>query len=244
MYCNSLNYDLSFFPDKIDACCSGFQGPIYIENPSENLPIDINKILDLKKKFFSDFKNNNIPKDCIGCPNLKNGEIADDFKIKKLVLNHFTHCNCKCTYCARLGFYNRDFTESKRASDYYDIFPIIKALYERNLIDKKHLCVEFQGGDCSVLEEFENVINFLLKNEFKEIYFTTNNIIYQPVIEECLKLNKGSLITALDCGCRETFKKIKRVDKFDDYVNNLITYRKRTNSDSFLLKYIVVKHIN
>lgn len=244
MYCNRLNTHLSFFPDKINACCSWSQGPVYTENPQEF--IDIDKIITLKEKFISDFKNDKIYEGCTNCVELQKGEYYGNYKIEKITFNHFTHCNCKCIYCSRLCSYQRDFTEEKRKSEYYDVFPIVKALYEKKLIDPMRIDIEFQGGDCSVLDEFEDIVNFILQNQSKETFFTftTNNIIYQPIIEKCFNLNKGTLITSIDSGCAETFKKIKRVDKFDDCINNLKKYREKTNTKQLFIKYIVVKNIN
>lgn len=246
MYCNRLNTHLSFFPNKINACCSWSQGPIYIENPSEKELFDVDKICELKEKFISELKNNKILECCSNCTELQNGEYSESYKIKKITFNHFTHCNCKCIYCSRLCSYQRNFTEVKRKSDYYDVLPLIKILYEKNLISPEQTDIEFQGGDCTVLDEFENIVNFILQNPSKETFFTftTNNIIYQPIIEKCFNLNKATLITSLDSGCAETFKKIKRVDKFDDCINNLKKYREKTNTKQLFIKYIVVKNIN
>ena len=37
--------------------------------------------------------------------------------------------------------------------------------------------------------------------------YITNNIVYMPVIENLLKMNKGEVCTALDSGCKETYEK-------------------------------------
>ena len=54
MKCYHLNHSLSFFPERIDACCSGFRGPIYLENPSKSQVFDANIMQEIKKVYSKD----------------------------------------------------------------------------------------------------------------------------------------------------------------------------------------------
>lgn len=246
MKCYHLNHSLSFFPERIDACCSGFQGPVYLANPISPVDFDTDKMQYIKSNVIKLLENGNIPDGCKGCYELKEGVSDGDITINKITLNHFTHCNCKCVYCARLNAYHRDFVESPQNSEYYDVLPIIKKLFDKNLIDEKRLLVDIQGGDLGVLKEFQPLVEYLFTKNFCDIIFTTNNIIYQPLIEKCIKLNKGTLITSLDCGCAETYFKMKRVDKFNDCIENLRRYSDLDKREipSILVKYILVRNFN
>lgn len=246
MKCYQLNHSLSFFPERIDACCSGFRGPIYLENPTKSQVFDANIMQEIKKQTVEHLSNNIIPDGCKDCYELKDGVSNEDFSINKITLNHFTHCNCRCVYCARLNAYHRDFVENPQDSEYYDVLPIIKNLFDKNLIDEKRLLVDIQGGDLGVLKEFQPLVEYLLTKNFCDIIFTTNNIVYQPLIEKCIKLNKGTLITSLDCGSAETYLKMKRVDKFSACVENLRRYSSLDKREipSILVKYILVRNFN
>ncbi len=249
MWCEQLIHNLTFFPEKIESCCSGFQGPIYVHNPSNDVKIDWEDIKRQKMEFVKRLENNDIPKGCVGCPYLKEGSVPEeeDFRYKKIILNHYTHCNCRCVYCARLRYYTRDFTETPRKPDFYHILPILKQIYSlgEKEVDIARMKVDFQGGDLSVLDEFEDTLKFLLDNGCKDIEFTTNNLRYQPLIERCLAEKRGYMITSLDCGCRETYKKVKRVDKFDIFVENLSRYLAAIEEKfRILVPYIVVRNIN
>jgi len=249
MWCEQINHNLTFYPQKIESCCSGFQGPILLENPSNEIKIDWEEIKRKKSEFIKKLENNDVPKDCVGCPYLKEGSTPkdEDFRYKKIILNHYTHCNCKCVYCARLRFYHRDFTEIPRKPDFYHALPIIKQIYAlgEEEVNAKSMKVDFQGGDLSVLDEFEDILKFLLDNGCNDIEFTTNNLIYQPMIARCLSENRGYMICSLDCGCRETYQKIKRVDKFDVFVENLRRYLATTNEKfRIMIPYIVVNKFN
>lgn len=249
MWCEQINHHLTFYPDKMEGCCSGFQGPIFLKNLSNDVEIDWEKIKKERLEFIARLENNDIPKGCIGCPHLQEGSKPEneDFRYKKIILNHYTHCNCKCVYCTRMKYYPRDFTETSRKPDYYHVLPIIKQIYALgdSEVNKKFMKVDFQGGDLSVLDEFEDVLQFLLDNGCNDLEFTTNNLIYQPMIEKCLAANRGFMISSLDCGSRETYLKLKKVDKFDTFVENIKRYQKAFNDKyRILLSYIVVKNIN
>ena len=93
MWCEQLIHNLTFFPEKIESCCSGFQGPIYVHNPSNDVKIDWEDIKRQKMEFVKRLENNDIPKGCVGCPYLKEGSVPEeeDFRYKKIILNHCTY---------------------------------------------------------------------------------------------------------------------------------------------------------
>lgn len=249
MWCEQINHNLTFYPNKMESCCSGFQGPILLTNLSNEIEIDWEKIKKKRLDFIERLKNNDIPENCQKCPNLREGSTPEneDFRYKKIILNHYTHCNCKCIYCTRMKYYPRDYTETPRKPDYYHILPIIKQIYALgdSEVNKKRMKVDFQGGDLCVLDEFENVLQFLLDNECKDLEFTTNNLIYQPLIEKCLAEGRGFMISSLDCGSKETYLKLKKIDKFEIFIENIKRYLNAIHDKyRILLCYIVVKNIN
>ena len=249
-FCSELNNVLTFFPDKIRSCCVlGNIGPVYFENYNGNIKtFDFETLKAKKKYFFECIKNydfQNVPcSNCMYMKNEENAEFTEQFEL--IYLNSWTHCNCGCFYCDRLSYTKGEITKHKQKSKYYDLLPIIKGLYKHNLLNKEKLRVVFHGGDLSVLKEFEPLVKTFIKNGVNRIDFASNNIIFQPIIKKLLKEGKASLNMALDCGCRETYKKIKRVDKFNDVVKNLKKYVKAANSDNpeINVKYIILKHIN
>ncbi len=243
--CELLQNEITCFQNQIQSCCSSQLGPVYLPD-YKGEPIDWDKLVKMKEDALIGMKNGDIPENCKGCFNLKpceNPPVKKEFS--RLIISHWVHCNCSCVYCARNEFSNSLVTRVPKNSDFYDLFPILKGLYENNLLAQDgSLFVDFQGGDIAVLEEFEDIVKILQAHNAGYIRFTTNNIIYQPLIEKILKQNKGELMTSLDCGCAETYKKIKRVDKFEDAVKNLEKYRKAAPDAFVFVKYITVKGIN
>ncbi len=250
-YCSELNNVLTFFPDTIRSCCVlGNIGPVYFENYNGNIKeFNFELLKKKKKKFFSDLENgnyDNIP--CINCIYKKekgeNDKFSEQFEL--IYLNNWTQCNCGCFYCDRLTYSKGKITKGKVRSEYYDALPIIKGLYKNNLLNRNNLRIVFHGGDLSVLKEFEPLVKLFLKEGVSKIDFSTNNIIYQPIISKCLKNRIASLNMALDSGSRETYKKIKKVDKYNDVIKNLKRYVKESKQDNpeINVKFIILKGMN
>ena len=228
------------------SCCSGRIGPVYLEN-YKGEKIDWEAFKAVKQNAFNLMNKEDIHKlPCDGCFFLrerKEGDIVSS-KFRLINLSHWTQCNCGCIYCARMEDSKGEITRWAQKSKKYDMLPILKELYKNDLLDKDHLVVVFQGGDISVLKEFKSLVQEFLKNGVKEFQFLTNNIVYQPLIKKLIDVDKAFLYTSLDCGCKETYKKIKRVDKFDSCVKNLRKYSSGKANPPIIVKYILVENYN
>ena len=162
-------------------------------------------------------------------------------------ISHWLHCNCGCIYCARLYATHGKITKWKRKSEYYDIAPVIENLYKYNLLSRRNLLVIIQGGDISVLKEFKKIMKLFDKYGGKSIYYCilSNSIAYQPIIRDLIKNHgRAQLMTSIDAGTRETYKKIKRVDKFDTVIKNIKKYCKDVDKPLVKIRYIIVKGLN
>jgi molybdenum cofactor biosynthesis enzyme MoaA len=110
------------------------------------------------------------------------------------------------------------------------------------MIDKEELDVHFQGGNVSVLDEFDDLVNIFMQNGVKRVEIATNGIKYLPQIAQIADKTFVDVNISIDAGCRETYKRIKTVDKFDDLVENLKKYVKLPIL--LRLKYILVRGYN
>ena len=245
-FCDELNKTLTCFHDGIFACCSGRKAPAYYRN-YKGQKIDKNFIIQVKKQTLDLLTDENIDKtDCKGCFYLRERTAEDKLSptFNMLHISNWTHCNCGCIYCARMIDSQGTITTKKRKSEYYDMLPLLKQLYKEGLLDKENLNVCIQGGDISVLKEFEPLMKELLKQDVCKVNVLSNNIVYQPIIKKLLKLNKISFMTSLDCANPELYYKLKRVDKFQECINNLRKYAKGLKDPPIIVKYIVVEHLN
>ena len=111
---------------------------------------------------------------------------------------------------------------------------------------REKLFVTIQGGDISVLKEFPAIFKEFQKNGYFAFFIFSNNVVFQPLIKELMDRLPWvvSFTTALDAGCRETYKKIKRVDKFNDCVKNLKRYMENNPAAKVIVKYILVENMN
>ena len=245
-FCDELNNVLSCMNEKIFSCCSGQSGPVYYEKyKNEKISFDyFYKIKEHALNILASGCIDNLP--CKNCFNLREKKANDEISktYKWINVSHWTACNCGCTYCARMNDSKGVITPKPVKSEYYDFLPLLKQLYKNELLDRENLTACIQGGDISVLKEFKPVVQEFLKNGIKEFHILTNNITYQPIIKDLLDMNKAALVTSLDCGTRETYYKIKRVDKFKDSLENLKKYVKSKHPEGVVVKYIVIEHFN
>lgn len=247
-FCDQLNTTITFFHDKVISCCTHYGSPTYYSKyDKEN--IDFSFISEKKVEFLSNLLNGiETEYECKKCPYLRKSTQEDKISLQFSYINisHWTHCNCGCIYCARHNnSYFKIETKTKK-SQYYDFLPILKEMYKKNLIDKENVTFCFQGGDISVLKEFKDILKCIRDYGYKNIQILTNNIIYHPDLKKIINENNNHImITAsLDSGTRETYKKIKRVDKFNDFISNLKKYVKGIPYPNIKIKYLLVKNYN
>lgn len=246
-YCKRLNETLNFDALKVFYCCATRTGPS-IDVPEPN---KIKEIIKKRTSLIKMLDRGDIPQECVGCFDLKEQEspkplLLSQFskppKANMIIVKHFKQCDCSCIYCCEQYLSGRKIVLKSKKSDYYDLLPIIEELYKQDMIDKKELDVHFQGGNVSVLDEFDDLVNIFMKNGVKRVEIATNGIKYLPQIERICRDTFVDVNISIDAGTRETYKKIKTVDKFEDLISNLKKYVKLPIL--LRLKYILVRGVN
>lgn len=241
--CPLLNTNLHFTSrDTLEPCCSANIGPVLVGKLS--VAESIKTFQKEKERYIKLLKNGKIPNGCKNCVHLTKYSKTEIGKIDKITLNHYTQCNCACVYCTQGNRTVEKIKEDANKPVLFDVLKFINELYDNDLIDTKNLYIDFQGGNISCLKNYEEIIDTFLKRGVGTIYIPTNNIIYMPVIEKLLRMKKGEFCTALDSGNRETYYKIKQVDKFDKSVENIKKYITAAGNDSIIIKYIIVNGYN
>ena len=229
--------DLSFSGFKY--CNEVWEGPEYISYKEENA---FEKNEQRRLEIIEAMKKGIIPERCKQCPILEEKEWQNfDGKIHKITVFNWRHCNAACFYCS----VHSDFYEKIKKSDDYDALPIIE-----KLIDERRLTadtfVAFMGGEPTMLEEFPLIVKLLLKQNCR-LEVLSNGIKYEPVISEMLKAaNHNMICISLDCGSRDSYKKIKRVDKFNEVTSTIKQYIKETadKANRIKVKYIIFPNVN
>ena len=241
-YCKKLETTLHFLPDEVKYCCSCTRGLGYKIDKFSNL--NIKNVLNEKYRYIEILAKGEIPEGCIGCSEYKQMSLLKKilyklkcFKFQKvsyLIADHFKQCDCVCIYCSQKKIF-------PNITQNYELLPIIKQLYSLKKLEEKHLCTEFQGGNVSLLKEFENLINEMKKHKCTHFVILSNMIRYLPIFENLDK--ESGICVSIDAGTRETFCKIKQVDAFDKVIENI---NKTTTKSSIYMsvKYILIKDVN
>ncbi len=229
--------DLSFSGFKY--CNEVWEGPEYISYKEENA-FEKNEIRRLK--IIKDMQEGIIPERCKLCPILEEKDWKEfDGKIHKITIFNWKHCNAACFYCS----VHSDFFEGIKKSDDYDALPIIEKLIKEDRLTSDTF-VAFMGGEPTILEEFPAILKILLEKNCR-VEVLSNGIKYEPSIGKMLKAeNHNTICISLDCGFRESYKRIKRVDKFNDVTSTIKKYIKDAGekANRVKVKYIIFPNVN
>ena len=242
--CKYLQGGLNFQNKFISTCNFITKGLVFYDLTKINgkANISFNKIEEMRKE---NIEKKAIPKNCEGCFALEKKVWNVNGKINKIELDHWRNCNCGCIYCSNRGHDQVKFLTSKvEKSQFYDVLPILKKMKKKNLFDDD-IVISTTGGEPASLEEYPQILELFLDRKFKEISILSSGIKYLPIIEKALSQPNCYLTVSLDCGTKETYKRIKMTDAFDKCVNNLKNYAKHSYAkNSVILKYIVLPNIN
>ena len=238
--CPYLKHSLHFFYNEIRACCSNSKGPVFYSNVNNDTNIDIDYIYEQRKKIVDKINSSKsevaIPDECKNCyminDFLSDKKVTDfDNYVNRLYIQNNMSCNAKCIYCCfdYLG-----------KGQLYNAIPVIKSIMDKNMIDKKCTLI-LSGGEITISPQFEELITILDENLDSQISLATSGIKYSKSLEKIFAKNKCWETLSLDCGCRETYLKLKQVDCFDTVVNNIREYTKNAPQTP---KMITLKYEN
>lgn len=248
--CEYLQGGLNFHTFFISTCNFWTKGLIFykLNGPDgEKTKIDFNEIDKIRR---NTIEKREIPEGCKGCFNLKKKKWKYSSKISILDMDHWQNCNCGCIYCSNLGLkYAKFLQKDTKKSDFYDVYPILEEIYKQKKF-AENLRVSTAGGEPAILKEYPDIVKILLKNEEEngcncEFSCMSSAIKFIPEVAKALEKPNNFLTVSLDCGCRETYKKIKQIDAFNTCVKNLKEYIKHAkNKNQVILKYIFLPNIN
>ncbi|MBQ9246841.1 radical SAM protein [bacterium] len=242
--CKSLQGGITFMHRSFRVCCSNKVGVTLVDN-YKGEPIDWKKIAETRKKLIEDCKRGILPDNCKGCVDLQKRDWGEHNQIDDIYINHWDHCNCGCVYCV-VGNQGIYLETEKKPSRYYEVYKHLKEMYNHNMISP-NAHVEIVGGDLTVLDEADNIINLCLDHGVGRMSFHSSCINYSQGIERALKEAPDvDFDFSLDSGERELYKKIKRIDAFDKVVENIRRYMSvsEKSKDALIAKYILVDGLN
>ncbi len=242
--CHILKHGLCFFANAVASCCLSpidrideQSPPILFEN-YEGEVFSKQELLSQIDYYNTLFKNGNFPVPCRNCVHIEEKEWDEENYIDYITITNFSKCNADCIYCS-----NGEEMIS-RTNETYEILPILKHLKNIELI-RKGCEIHIGGGEFTIYEECNAILELFAVNDFARVFVPTNAIKYSQLLFEAMDKATTYIIVSLDSGSKNLYKKIKRVDAFNQVIQNLKKYAATEKSrDAIRLKYIIIPTVN
>ena len=242
--CEWINSGLHFQPTRLGFCCNSSQSIGDHPQISEQYSGEyLNKnILNKIKKIKENFKKGKIFKGCKQCSLLKKQKWdgLDEQYFDHFVFTNTHKCNSKCIYC-----FTNDLSEEVLNLT-YNVYPVIKQMRDEGLM--KFLPTStavFSGGEPTISNDFEQLLNFFLDNDCPNLKVHSSGILFSKSVVRGLEKGDVEIIISTDAGKKETFYKIKRVDAFNKVMANIKKYvEKAKNPEQVKIKFIIIPGIN
>ena len=257
--CNNLNTSICFNYKNIGItyctltnASNGTGWPKLSDDVFDGKKIDWVKFFEERSKEIATIKNSCARKECDNCQQIEDVEnFVDDRKIHYVLLSPWQVCNSDCIYC--LGHAEPISEKSPRYKEYhaefiepYDMLEIIKDMIANDVL-AEDAEIDFAGGEPPLYPKFDDILNFLIDNNFKNIIIHTNNIQYSKAIERGIKENAVSLMISIDAGTKKCHERVKGVKSFDKVWKNFKKYSKSRKKDftkRLCTKYVLVPNVN
>lgn len=216
-------------------CCSAHKGIRSFELTGD-WQTDYSTVHAYKKSLIKKLERGE-PCDCDGCSMLKEGFYSGEPDFDELRLTggiRDEKCNAKCIYCTLTK------SGSQIRNGKYTLMEPLNGLSD-SLTEGKN--VVYSPAEITISPFRKEFFEFIRQKNLRCNPIMTSAILYSDDVEDMLKnRNADEINISLDCGTRETYKKIKGIDAFDLTVNNIEKYRQ--SAQRLVLKYIFLEGIN
>ena len=235
--CHYLQKAIYFAPDELRHCCQRFyvdgkmEGDVRIF-PVDN-PEDVNwdRIVEAKQELVDQI-NAGERTGCYGCPELEYREwpeVAEE-QIDVISIEHHSRCNMRCTYCSDIYY-------GGKVAD-YDLVEFLKSLVDDDHISPD-LHIAWGGGEPTMAKDFGVLLEFINGTiKPKSQRFFSNAINYDERIADLMAEGRGSMVTSIDAGTIETFRKVRGVNQLEKVLRHLKQYFDQS-PQNLVIKYIL-----
>ena len=233
--------------NRIKTCNDLHYGIVLFDTETDGKVIDVDKLFAKRHEIIDNCKKGIYQEPCASCDKFVEDEWDDDTNIKYLSLFHWLQCNCACVYCfqAKERELEGGFTDEIKKSQYYDAYPVLKEMQDKNLLQKGRLYVEFGGGEPAILKELPDLIKIVNETGFEFSVIMSSGILYSKDIQSLLENPNTSISVTIAAGSRDVYKKIKQRDKFEQVKENLRTYiANAPYPENIRVRYLIYEGIN
>ncbi|MDD3341932.1 MAG: radical SAM protein [Bacilli bacterium] len=202
---------------------------------------DWEEVKKIKQEYRDRFAKGDIPEVCKDCPSLKEADWSGTMELKYMLINHWENCHADCVYC-----HTHENKKELNAMKPWKILPILKDALSKGMLSNNGN-VNISGGEPTCLKEFGDLMKFFLEKTNIFIMLNTSAIDYSKYIKKAIEEGRSTATISLDSGTRETYKKVKNVDKFNKVIENIKKYKKGLPADKIHhigMKYIFIPGYN
>ncbi len=242
--CNLIQHGLCFFNDTLTSCCFSpvdkvdGQVPPMIKFNYWGEIIPVKELFMRMDKYADIFKAGGCPRECQNCYKIEEKDWPEERYIDQITITHFSMCNADCIYCSN------NYEKWERTPKTYDILPVLNYFKEQGII-RKGCEIHIGGGEFTIYHECNEILELFAINNYARVFVPTNAIKYSHCLFRAMDKATTYIIISLDSGTRKTYKKIKRVDAFNQVMESLEKYAATQKSrDAIRLKYILVPTYN
>ena len=236
--CHLIEHGISVNVDCIQACCLSRdfdKGLLMIVPKYENNQVDWNELFKIKRVQREIQKTKDLPA-CEGCYNLREEDWDDEDYISYINFDHWSQCNSNCIYCG---------VQANKPKAKNNLLNAVKDLIKQGKF-KNNGEITFQGGEPTVLKEFDDLLKLFIKQGSK-VRVHSSGILFSRAIRDGLKQGAVTVVISPDSVHKETYKTVKRVDKSDKVWENIQHYRRNLPEEfanNVKVKYIIIPGVN
>ncbi len=237
--CYDLHNSVFLAPNEIRTCCKRFfhentlKGDVVAIEASEDSNYSVSDIRQAKKKIYEEMNSKGGYNPCNGCPHLEFkdwGGSPIENGIDYLSLEYHSICNMRCLYCCDTYF------GGKQAS--YSVVNLVDEFIDNGLLTNTNYLV-WGGGEPTLDRNFNKILDSIVSmNIGPRIRMISNSTNYSEEIKKGIDEDKVFLVTSVDAGTSDVFRKVRGLNGFDRVLNNLNKYS-RDNPQNIIVKYII-----
>ena len=240
--CEDLQNSVYLAPDQIRTCCKRFfvkgelRGDVVLLDVKDNVQPTPKVILEAKQELVRQI-NEGIDNPCTGCPWLRkdNWGPLERLTIKHLSFEYHSICNMRCIYCSDTYYGGRKPSYSVR--ELYDSMKNDRALEECASVvwggGEPTLAPDFVELFCEVVARIAPVRHKIFSNATR----------YLDFLSQALAAGTVTLVTSVDAGSDEIFKKIRGLSARRVVLDNLRRYLSE-GAKNVVIKYILTEDGN
>jgi len=238
MGCSYLGHFISYRKENFSPCCVTGKAPVVTTSGSIRQRFE--HWHQYTEKLVDDIRNKRTSA-CEKCHLLKYGFWRKTVKLSEVSFgsnNPGDVCNFKCIYC----FSKNSLERLKDDIDGFTTYEVLKQIAEMPEFDNEDFTIQLSNGEFTCNKHCESMLDILLEKKWK-VKLVSNMSVWRDKLATLMETGRViKLLTSLDAGTPETFKKVRGVNVFDRVIANLKRYPVR--NINLILKYTFMEGIN